>query len=580
MENRPLDFKNEWNEYLNQIKPTLEEFLKSKSTLTIRIVNSTTKDQIEYKKDSSYVPNDLIILKDNEIQTKYISEDFINYILDNLDENIEELKVPGEFIKYTNKLSMFPKLRYIYITDNYGVTKKDVLNIKDKTNINTLEAYNFADLFNEYSENAIYYDGNYLEMKFLDKDLLITNKNKRFNSKIVSLFIPNIYNNLKDLTTYIKENEIQIPNIKYFNIISTTPNEDYITYLRSKNYLEYNGDISRLKDILQELEKIEIIPDTIIISVENKDYDYRIFKELKGLKANVELYYGDIETATIEEFVTMRETINYYKDLIRQSNLSPLEEITFAYDLMKSFDYKEGELASDSRSIHKCIKLGKIVCVGYSEFLNQLLSELGYRIDTLNANVIEENGKYSNLDANHVRNIIRIDDDKYNIHMVAALDTTWDGNLKKEEVHRKRLDWEAPLTSIDQVLSYIYFLIPKNEYTYVFNDKEIPSIFYYEPEAFAENYEYLPRIERPVQSVDQGRYHIQRLFDKEEKDLIATYINADRPPFEIFKEVINNVKKAEGYTIEESENLSNAIYLDRSDLYDIDTDERTQKKKH
>ena len=48
MEIKTLDFKNEWNEYFNEIKPSLENYLQSKSTLTIRIVNSTSKDQVEY----------------------------------------------------------------------------------------------------------------------------------------------------------------------------------------------------------------------------------------------------------------------------------------------------------------------------------------------------------------------------------------------------------------------------------------------------------------------------------------------------------------------------------------------------
>ncbi|MCR5483827.1 MAG: arylamine N-acetyltransferase, partial [Bacilli bacterium] len=403
-----------------------------------------------------------------------------------------------------------------------------------------------------------------------------TNKSKRFNSKIISLFVPSIYNNLKDIVTYIKENDIKIPLLKFLNIISTTPNEDYVTFFRSRKTLEYDGNLEELKNILNILKEIDVIPEKIIVRVENKDYNYEVFK---GIKSDIKLNYGDMEDATIEEFITMRETINYYKSLIKQANLTPIEEITYAYDLIKSFEYKEGEDLSDSRCLHKCIKGGKIVCVGYSIFLKQVLSELGYRIDTLNANVVEENGKYSDMNANHVKNIIRIDDNTYNIHMVAALDTTWDANIREEDVTRKRAGWESTIPSVDSILSYIYFLIPKNEYQFVFNDKEMPSIFYYPPEAFAKNYEYLPRIERPVQSVDQGRYHIQKLFDKDEVNLIAPYINAKRPPYEQFKEIIRRVKQAEGFTYEEANNLSNSIYLDRSDLDYIDIEDRIQKKK-
>ena len=51
----------------------------------------------------------------------------------------------------------------------------------------------------------------------------------------------------------------------------------------------------------------------------------------------------------------MRATLDYYKSLIEDKNLSPLEKATFGYDIIKSFVYnevKEDENKSISRNIH------------------------------------------------------------------------------------------------------------------------------------------------------------------------------------------------------------------------------------
>ena len=64
----------------------------------------------------------------------------------------------------------------------------------------------------------------------------------------------------------------------------------------------------------------------------------------------------------------MRDSIDYYKDVINNSNSSNLEKIMLAYDIVKSFPYKERkDNLRIPREVATIIKDGNIVCVGYSQ---------------------------------------------------------------------------------------------------------------------------------------------------------------------------------------------------------------------
>ena len=72
----------------------------------------------------------------------------------------------------------------------------------------------------------------------------------------------------------------------------------------------------------------------VLIYLDNKDYP-----DLDKLN-NLNIPYYIVSNHTIyniEEFKEMRETINYYKSLV--SELSPLEQITYIYDLIKSYKF-------------------------------------------------------------------------------------------------------------------------------------------------------------------------------------------------------------------------------------------------
>ena len=137
---------------------------------------------------------------------------------------------------------------------------------------------------------------------------------------------------------------------------------------------------------------------------------------------NIDEHYND---ATYEEFLNMRSTIDYYKELIETSDLSPVEKVAYVYDILKTMRYQENhEDKSRSRNIHAIVTDGNIVCVGYAAFAKQLLNELGIKCLNVGVTCKAQEG----TDGGHARNIVRVDDDKYNIHGIFALDITWDSD--------------------------------------------------------------------------------------------------------------------------------------------------------
>ena len=537
-----LNFYNNWKEEFIKRKEEIINTISNTSEITITIENSQTKDSIELKKDKSYIPS-LIKIENNKIITKYISKEFIELILNNLSENIEIINVPGEFVQYPEVLGLYPKLRDIRITNYYELNSNEVMGIKEYTNINSIESFNFKKLIEKYELNALYYDGKIQEIKLLNGDLTITNPNKRYNIICHNFIIPSIYNNIDAVIKYMIENDIDSKELQYFNAISTTTNEDYISCNNDDDAIEYYGDLEELKNMIEKMKSLNFYPSYIILKLENKDYDYRL---LKGIKYPILIDYGERYTATIEEFIAMRETINYFKNLITSQNLSPLEQVTYAYDIIKSFEYKEGQSPEDSRTLHNIVRSGNIVCVGYALFLKQVLRELGFKIEDYSVNAKNEYNQYGKNN-NHRRNIIRIDDDKYDIHMIAACDPTWDSYSVENNNNRFTNENSAMLGNATNLLSYIHFLVPKKEYEYVFNDKETPSMFKYPPELISKNFDYLPKYSTANENFDDAMIYYQSLFEKGESELIKQYIDADRPSYEVFKEILKNVKLAEGY---------------------------------
>lgn len=147
---------------------------------------------------------------------------------------------------------------------------------------------------------------------------------------------------------------------------------------------------------------------------------YNLFGEYK----NVYLYFDGNKTERhIEEYKKTIDAIDEIVKTIRKHNLSPLEEIMYAYDLVREKVYtKELDTESDriSRDLSSVLFGDKIVCAGYIAIFNSVLKNLG--ISVMDYKLV----KKENSKKGHVRSLVYVKDKKYHVNGVFMFDPTWD----------------------------------------------------------------------------------------------------------------------------------------------------------
>ena len=126
----------------------------------------------------------------------------------------------------------------------------------------------------------------------------------------------------------------------------------------------------------------------------------------------------------------MRGAIDYWKSVIKENNLSKLEIIMYAYDIIKGFMYNDDPKSElYPRRIHKILMSDKIVCVGYTILLEQLLHELGIDSEEIHVKEVREK---DGVEEKHIRMCLKFSDPKYGIteEELFTFDPTWDSNKK------------------------------------------------------------------------------------------------------------------------------------------------------
>ena len=195
-----------------------------------------------------------------------------------------------------------------------------------------------------------------------------------------------------------------------------------------------------LKDVITIINTLKRINKeyTVIIKIDNRE----LLKEsnlIKALPINVNLeIINDDNTYSLTEYLKEERILENMIVRVRGANLSPLEKYLAIYDIVKKYKpYKDNKKnPNESRKLKYILSDNNpyIVCAGFTKLLTELLSRvnisskyLSVSIDTSyegGMTVEEKNISFER----HARNLIRIDDDKYNIHGYYLADTTWDNN--------------------------------------------------------------------------------------------------------------------------------------------------------
>lgn len=146
------------------------------------------------------------------------------------------------------------------------------------------------------------------------------------------------------------------------------------------------------------------------------------FKDVPEIMLNVS---GNSQRIKIDEYEKTVVAILEIVNKVKKYNYSPLEALMYAYDLIRDRFYvkeDDNEEAYVSRDLSSALLGDKIVCVGFANIFNAVALKLG--INSITFNLVR--GKIG-----HVRNLMFIKDEKYDIEGLYFFDPTFD--CKKDD---------------------------------------------------------------------------------------------------------------------------------------------------
>lgn len=254
--------------------------------------------------------------------------------------------------------------------------------------------------------------------------------------------------------------------------------ENFI-YISPNTKIELRFPYTKKQDELSNFYMIKHILE--ILSTHNNSYqitfevDNRsLLKESKALSnipSNVTLFIkSDLNTYDISTFTEEESKLDKLVAPIIEANLTPLERYLAVYDIVKKFKkYKENpNNTNDSRYLKYILDNEYIVCVGFSKLLTDLLRRVNIPVSDLSVGVDTSYDKNKKMDdtplkiTGHARNLIKIDDDKYNIHGIYIADSTWDNVLEEDYYlnsfmtfdHKKEADRLEELRDEDLLMDF------------------------------------------------------------------------------------------------------------------------------
>ncbi len=122
---------------------------------------------------------------------------------------------------------------------------------------------------------------------------------------------------------------------------------------------------------------------------------------------------------TNDKLENMNKVINDLIEEVRSKNLSPIEQVMYVYDFVKSFEFSQNDVSIDRRQVDCVLMERKAVCAGFSDTFNEILRRMGFKTATLESYV--GNTSYMNP-------IVEIKDSKYDINGIYNFDPTFDSS--------------------------------------------------------------------------------------------------------------------------------------------------------
>ena len=533
-----------------------KHILGQKDVFSIECYKLDIQDVLKKQKDDNHLKDLGCEFTDNGLKILLPLKEFWKDIKFYIPKTITKLEIPFELIR--NDISFFkhfPNLKTLVINDYSLLTKQDIEKIYKNTNIRQIFVDNIYS-YDDFYKNNNFSSSNSPYFSLLYNDLAVQPRKKKVETEEDKKAFYNHFETLKidsyDLNKLQLEKIYELSGERFKKEISinTSDGSEYsIKFLDEKTIESINiksNDVMVVNKYYNYLNNKGYKINSICYDVIDMDYiniDLSIYEETSK-NTNLLFKYEDIRTSNYEEFKGLIESLRWYRAIITSNNLSPTEKLGFAFDIMKTFSYNESNVSKDdSRAPHRIIETGNIVCGGYASMLEQILKGIddNIKIGDFSVSCYTADGEPL---GGHARNVVQLDDDKYNIHGIYALDATWD-SIKEGAKDIVGDDY----TALDL---YRYFLIPSSDYRNTFPYDTVPDIFKSEDEIEQENLDNAFKKTRIgiYNSAFNGSVVYKGEAPSEEE--IKRYLSGQRPSLETFNQILYNVRIAQGYPHEEA----------------------------
>lgn len=351
--------------------------------------------------------------------------------------------------------------------------------------LNENNTKSFEDFVNKYNQQA------FLDYE-RDFSILLHQKNDYFDY-YYKLVVANKQLDSSRFFEMFSINNKELFLQEYEEAVNQT-NQEYINQLYENARLDLNLSYQKYDENLnlQILNYLDFLKErhqnlNIIVDEPSNSFD----KNLISYFLNVQDNYGDVYFAekyydnNEEKFsnVQILQVLDAYEKFenevqkINSFNLSPFEKFLYVHDFASSRFYNSSDTvtldSSKCRSFVNVMTDDYIVCVGYAQIMQKFCNELGiecYSISGTDLKSVERANKQTEQDerngvsrlggageVSHQANIVRIDDDKYNIHGYYFCDACWD--CKRNELdNTKHYNYSAlPIQDIDKIAQSKYF---------------------------------------------------------------------------------------------------------------------------
>lgn len=568
--------KDIYKNIITFLKKLNEEFILVEEGITLDVLGKVLNKKEKINLKINYTKNTL--------KTTYVFKKLNNLIINNLPRSIKSMTIPVDFVSNNlEALKEFKSLEEISFNSYRFLTSEELKFLSENTSIKRINFGGYIFNIEDYKGSIFVSTSN--DNKILFDDIVINNNKENSNIKENTLEVKSINNfNIEDLDKvfpYIKSNinkvkvktntgeySIDISG-KDISIEVTDPDMNISAYLF--NYFKNKGyNVNDVCFCLTDFMRNPVVKDYT-------DFDYSLLDSLStlvNLKVN---YEGNTKTSSYDDFKGLVMSMKWYRSLLNDYDLSPVEKLAFGYDIMKTFEYKEAtnEDVFESREPYKIIKTGNIVCVGYTNMLAAILKGTeGISFTDFSVSCYKEDDK--TLSGYHSRGLVKVDDDKYDIHGVYVVDPTWD-SYKKNGNKRLGNDY----TALDL---YTYFLISPEDYKKVFPHDSVPNFFKKDYEYLNLNMDNLDSYnelsDKDFTDKDLFTFNFKELFDSSvSNERKLEYLKGKKLDKKTIMEIVRNTRLAEGFSKENVDKEMDKILEYYNKLSNLEIDSLTGKIK-